>query len=67
MNRIKEQLQLKNLRQQDLVNQLGVTRSTVSLWCSNIVQPSLPKLYDIADYLQVEVAELLRSNKELKK
>ena len=67
MNRIKEQLQLKNMRQQDLVNLLGVTRSTVSLWCSNSVQPPLTKLYEIADYLQVEVAELLVSKKELKK
>lgn len=67
MNKIKEQLQLKNLRQQDLVNLLGVNRSTVSLWCSNSVQPPLPKLYHIADYLQVEVAELLVSKKELKK
>jgi putative transcriptional regulator len=67
MNKIKEQLQLKNLRQQDLVNLLGVNRSTVSLWCSNSVQPPLPKLYDIADYLQVEIVELLKSSKELKK
>lgn len=67
MNRIKEQLQMKNMRQQDLVNLLGVTRSTVSLWCSNTVQPPLTKLYEIADYLQVEVAELLVSKKELKK
>jgi putative transcriptional regulator len=67
MNRIKEQLQLKNLRQQDLANLLGVNRSTVSLWCSNSVQPPLPKLYYIADYLQVEIAELLKSSKELKK
>ncbi len=65
MNKIKEQLQLKNLRQQDLVNLLGVTRATVSLWCSNTVQPPLPKLYDIAEYLQVEVSDLLISKNNL--
>jgi transcriptional regulator with XRE-family HTH domain len=34
---------------------LGVAKSSVSQWCSNIVQPLLSKLYEIAGAIGCEI------------
>jgi len=38
---------------------LGVTTVTVSKWCSNITQPTLPTLDRIAELLECEKKELI--------
>lgn len=43
---------------------LKVNRTTVSKWCTNDVQPSLESLFRIADMLDIDVRELLVSNKK---
>jgi putative transcriptional regulator len=45
-----------------LAAELGVTHTTVSRWCTNLMQPSLEKLYQIADVLNVDVRTLLKSS-----
>ena len=49
--------------QQDLFDinaeQLGVSAVTVSKWCSNITQPTLPNLNRIAEILDVDPRDLL--------
>lgn len=46
-----------------LANELGKSTCTVSKWCSNTVQPDLQTLNDIANLLNIEVSQLLVSNK----
>ena len=42
-----------------LSQQLGVTPSTVSKWCTNTSQPDVACLLKIADLLEVDIKELL--------
>lgn len=42
-----------------LAEQLGVTAVTVSKWCSNITQPTLPTLDRIAELLECELRDLI--------
>ena len=42
-----------------LAGQLGVSSVTVSKWCSNITQPTLPTLDKIAVLLECEKRELI--------
>ena len=64
LNRISEVLQEKNLKQVDLAHELGVVKSTVSMWCSNTSQPPLQKLSEVARVLEVDITELLVTSKK---
>lgn len=44
-----------------LAEKLGVSRTTVSKWCTNDNQPSVETLFKISEALQVQVVELLNS------
>ena len=44
-----------------LSEQLGVTPSTVSKWCTNSSQPDLSNLLKMAELLEVDIKELLVS------
>lgn len=59
LNRIKAVLADQDKKQVWLSEKMGKTPVTVSRWCSNTKQPSLETLFEIADYLEVEVCELL--------
>lgn len=63
INRIKSVLVEKQMSGKWLASKLGRTENTVSRWCSNRVQPSLENLVEIAELLEVDVRELLRSTK----
>lgn len=58
-NRIKSNLALHQIKNKELAEHLQVSEQTVSKWCTNYSQPSVPQLYDIAMFLQVEVPALL--------
>ena len=64
INRIKAVLAEKQLSGKWLANEIGRTENTVSRWCSNKVQPSLENLFEIAEVLNVDVRELIKSTKE---
>lgn len=63
MNRIREVLDAKGISQTELANRLGKTFNMVNMYATNKVQPPIPVLYQIADILDVDVRELLVSNK----
>ena len=62
LNRIKLVLVEKERTGVWLAEQLGVTAVTVSKWCSNITQPTLPMLDKIASVLEVNVKYLLNDS-----
>ena len=51
LNRLKLVLVEKKRTGLWLAGQLGVSNTTVSKWCSNVTQPSLPTLDRIAEIL----------------
>lgn len=59
MNRIKEILEEKGIKQVWLAEQLGKSINIVNGYVQNRSQPSLEVLYKIADILKVDVKELL--------
>ena len=63
INRIKSVLSEKQVSGKRLAEEIGRTENTVSRWVSNKVQPSLESLLEIANALDVDVRELLRSSK----
>ena len=59
LNRLKLVLVEKDKTGVWLAEQLGVTAVTVSKWCSNITQPTLPTLDRIAELLECEKRDLI--------
>ena len=66
MNRIKEILDEKGIKQTWLAEKLGKSFNMVNAYAHNRRQPTLEVLYQIAEILDVEVSELLISRKSLK-
>ena len=64
MNRIKEVLEEKGIKQKWLSDQLGKSYNMVNSYAQNRRQPSLEDLYKIAAILKVSVKELLTENEE---
>ena len=64
LNRIKLVLVEKNKTWTRLAEELGKTPSTVSKWCQNAIQPDIKTLNEIANLLDMDVKDLLVSNKE---
>lgn len=64
MNRIKEILNEKGVKQIWLAEKLGKSFKIVNAYACNRKQPSLETLYLIAELLDVDVKALLISNKE---
>jgi len=62
MNRIKDVLEDKGIKQMWLAEKLGKSFSIVNAYVCNRRQPSLGVLYQIANLLQVDVKDLLISN-----
>ena len=59
LNRLKLVLVEKKRTGLWLSEQLGVSNTTVSKWCSNVTQPSLPTLDRIAELLGCEKRDLI--------
>lgn len=64
LNRIKLVLVEKKRTNRWLAEQLGKDEATTSKWCTNSLQPNLETLIKIAELLEVEVQELIRTNKK---
>jgi transcriptional regulator with XRE-family HTH domain len=67
MNRIKEVLEEKGIKQTWLAEKLGRSFNMVNSYVQNRRQPTIEVLYRIAELLQVEAKELLVSNNEINK
>ncbi|MBC7524702.1 MAG: helix-turn-helix transcriptional regulator [Flavobacterium sp.] len=66
MNRIKEVLDEKGIKQTWLAEQLGKSYNMVNAYVQNRQQPRLEVLYEIAEILEIDVKQLLQSNKVTK-
>lgn len=60
--RLKEVIKEKKMHQKDLANQIGVSKVTMSYWCSNHTMPSIETLGLIAKTLKVKIADLIKEN-----
>ena len=63
MNRIKKVLEQKGIKQTWLAEKLGKSYNMVNAYAQNRQQPRLETLMDIAEILDVDVKELIISNK----
>ena len=64
MNRIKEVLEEKGIKQIWLAEKLGKSYNMVNSYVQNRRQPSLEDLYKIAEILDVDIKELIISYKK---
>tara|TARA_R110002124_G_scaffold60757_3_gene166546 strand:- start:5204 stop:5404 length:201 start_codon:yes stop_codon:yes gene_type:complete len=64
MNRIKAVLKNKGISQTWLAEQMDKSYTTINEYARNKRQPSLEDLYKIAEILQIDIKELIISNKE---
>jgi|TARA_R110002051_G_C8760599_1_gene501629 putative transcriptional regulator len=64
MNRIKEVLEQKGIKQIWLAEKLEKSYNMVNSYAQNRRQPSLEDLYKIAEILDVDIKELIVSNKD---
>lgn len=65
MNRIKEVLEQKGVKQIWLSKQLGKSYNMINSYAQNRRQPSIEDLYKIADILSVEAKDLLKENQNI--
>lgn len=63
-NRIKAVLAEEGRNNLWLAEKVKVHTSTVSKWCRNDMQPTVETLFHIADALEVDVRDLLVSNRK---
>jgi transcriptional regulator with XRE-family HTH domain len=63
MNRIKEVLEQKGIKQTWLAEKLGKSYNMVNAYSQNRQQPRLETLMEIAEILDIDVKELIISNK----
>lgn len=63
MNRIKAILEKKGIKQIWLAEQMGKSYNMVNAYSQNRRQPSIEDLYKIAEILNIDIKELLVSNK----
>ena len=64
MNRIKEVLEEKGIKQTWLADKLGKSYNMVNAYVGNRRQPTLEVLNQIAEILDVDVRKLIMSNRE---
>jgi putative transcriptional regulator len=62
MNRIKEVLEEKGIKQTWLAEKLGKSYPIINGYVQNRKQPSLEVLFDIAKILGVDIKDLIKSN-----
>lgn len=63
MNRIKEVLEEKGIKQTWLADKLGKSFCITNSYVCNRRQPSLEVLFQIAEILNVDVKDLIKNNK----
>lgn len=63
VNRIKAVLAERQVSAKQLCVAVGKNEATVSRWCNNKIQPSVTQLQEIANFLDVDIRELLCSTK----
>jgi putative transcriptional regulator len=64
MNRIKEVLETKGIKQIWLAEQLGKSYNMLNSYVQNRRQPSIEDLFKIAEILSIDAKELLKSKEK---
>lgn len=64
LNRIKEVLDERGIKQTWLAEKLGKSFNTINAYAGNRKQPSLEVLNEIAEILQINVKDLIVDNKK---
>ncbi|MCP4460719.1 MAG: helix-turn-helix transcriptional regulator [Cytophagales bacterium] len=64
LNRIRVALAENDRTNTDLARALGKNQATVSRWCTNDAQPGLETLFEIAEFLNIEVSDLIQKRKK---
>lgn len=59
-------IELRGKTQQDLANDLGISKATISSWCNATRIPRMDKVDLLCKYLNVNRSDLMEDNKELK-
>ncbi len=59
INRLAEVFKEKDVYNRDIAKQLNKSEETISRWVNNHRQPSLNDLDEIANYLKVDIRDLL--------
>jgi len=67
MNKIKEILEEKGIKQKWLAEKLGKSYNMVNSYVQNRQQPRLEILFEIAEILGVEVKDLIKENENREK
>lgn len=62
--RLNYYMSINGKRQIDLVEDLGLNRSTVSTWCNGKKMPEMTKIDLLAKYFNINRSDLLEDNKE---
>ena len=63
-NRIKAVLAEIGITNAELSKNIGRNKVSVSRWCTNESQPSIETLFEIAEFLNVSIKDLLVDNKK---
>ena len=61
-NNLKYYMDLNKKNQMDLVNDLTLSQSTVSNWCTGLKLPRMNKIQMLADYFGIEKSDLLEKH-----
>ena len=64
MNRIKEVLEAKGIKQTWLADQIGKSYNMVNRYAGNKIQPSIKDLFLIAEVLDIDPKELLKTDEK---
>lgn len=57
-------MHLNNKSQSDLVNDLGLSQSTVSNWCTGLKLPRMGKIQLLADYFGINKSDLIEDTSD---
>lgn len=63
LNRLKIVLAENKISNKTLSAKLQKREETISRWCNNKQQPSIEELYKIAEFLKIDIRELLHPTK----
>lgn len=59
---LKYYLDINNKTQMDLINDLGLSSSTVSNWCTGLKLPRMNKIEMLSDYFNIRKSDLLEDD-----
>lgn len=55
---------LNHKQQDDIVNDLGINKSTISTWCRGIKMPRANSIQMLADYFNINMSDLLEDKEK---